>query len=215
MDQMRSKRTARPKPSEIAGLLERDINIGQLGPRAWLKQIDLEEQYGCSRIDLRQALDRLVEKGLVRREVNRGYRVEEISEERMDEIRRIRAILEVAAAEDLMPRMDEAALAELTGCAQRFADSLTTGTVAEQEAANHEFHAVMLRYCSNRELVRLIFDLRSRLPLNVTRQRNTSTLLARAAADHFAIIECLRARDMERLAPLLHRHVMANLADPG
>ena len=31
MDQMRSKRTARPKPSEIAGLLERDINIGQLG----------------------------------------------------------------------------------------------------------------------------------------------------------------------------------------
>jgi DNA-binding GntR family transcriptional regulator len=205
--------TPRPKPAEIAARIENDIALGRLGAGAWLKQIDLEQRYNCTRIDLRQALDRLVERGLVRRIANRGYQVEEHDPRRMDEIRRVRAILEVAAAESYVERIDAAALDELTALAQRFADAVDHETIDVQESTNHAFHERMLRHCDNRELVALIFDLRHRVPIAVTRARNTRALMLRAARDHFEMIELLRARDVAGLGELLHRHVIADMAD--
>ncbi len=83
------------------GRIEEDINLGTLATGTWLKQADLEKSYQCARIDLREALDRLSEKNLVRLESNSGYRVIEIDERRLSEILRVRAILEVAAAEEI------------------------------------------------------------------------------------------------------------------
>lgn len=200
----------RMKPAEIAARIEQEINLGRLGAGAWLKQIDLERQFNCTRIDLRQALDRLVEKGAVCRVANRGYRVEEHDPRRMDEIRRVRAILEVAAAEDYVGRIDAASLPELEALARRFADAVDNGTVEQQEAANHDFHACLLRHCDNRELVALIFELRTRVPVAVTRARNTRALLLRTARDHFELIALLRAGDLAGFATLLRRHVTAD-----
>src|SRR3546814_8626773 len=75
------------RPKEIAERIERDIHVGTLAPGAWLKQVDLEERYGCTRIDLRQALDRLVTRQLVRHTPNRGYRVDEFEPRKVEELR--------------------------------------------------------------------------------------------------------------------------------
>jgi len=204
----------RLRAGELAVRLEQDINSGVLVMGAWLKQVDLEAQYNCTRIDLRQALDRLVEKGLVCQIANRGYRVQEIDAARMAEIRQVRAILEIAAAEQVMAAIDEAGLAALQEAAARFEDTVLHGTVVAQEAANALFHTRMLEHCPNRELVGLIFDLRRRIPLAATRQHNTGMLLRRAAQDHFAIIELLRSQDLPALSVLMRQHVIADLA-PG
>jgi DNA-binding GntR family transcriptional regulator len=205
----------RPRVAELADRIEQDINVGMHGIGAWLKQVDLEARYGCTRIDLRQALDRLVERGLVRRVANRGYQVEELDPRRAREIREVRAVLEVAAAEDVAARIDAAGLAAMQTEAERFEAAVLGGTVIEQEAANNAFHERMLAHCDNREMVALIFDLRRRVPLAVTRRHNTTALLQRAARDHFEIVRLLRARDMTALAALMRRHVIADLAAPA
>lgn len=201
----------RLRATELAARIEEDINTGVLVMGTWLKQVDLEAHYNGTRIDLRQALDRLVEKGLVGHVANRGYRVQEISAERMAEIRVVRAILEVAAAELVMAAIDEAGLDALHEAAVWFEESVLHGTVVAQEAANSLFHTRMLDYCSNRELVGLIFDLRRRIPLAATRQHNTGILLRRAAQDHFDMVALLRSRDLPALSVLMRQHVIANL----
>ena len=52
-----------------------DILAGVLLPGTWLKQIDLERRYKCTRPEVRRALDRLAQKRLVEHVPNRGFRV--------------------------------------------------------------------------------------------------------------------------------------------
>lgn len=196
---------------QLAMLIAKDISTGRLSAGSWLKQVDLEAQYGASRLDIRQALDRLEEKGLVKLETNRGYRVEEFDAERFRNVVSIRAILEVAAAEEVMKQIDPAGLDRLARHANLFAEAVTSGTVVQQEEANRSFHAAMLEFCPNRDLVTMIFDLRSRVPVTLTREKNTATILAQTVRDHYEIVERLRARDGAGLAAVIRQHVLTGL----
>ncbi|WP_420236963.1 GntR family transcriptional regulator [Telmatobacter bradus] len=191
--------------------IEEDINLGTLGTGTWLKQADLEKAYQCARIDLREALDRLSEKSLVRLESNRGYKVVEIDERKLSEILRVRAILEVAAAEEIIDKFDEHSLRKLKLLAKHFEQVVQNGTVVEQEQANRSFHASMLHFCANAELVDLIFELRNRAPLSTNRRKNTTARLALAAKEHFEMIECLRLRNLPRLRAILRHHVLGEI----
>lgn len=195
----------------LAGEIEKGIRTGRLSTGTWLKQVDLESQYGASRLDVRQALDRLVEKGLVRLETNRGYRVEEFSIERFRNVVTIRAILEVAAAEQVLGNIDAAGLDRLDALAERFAQAVATGTVVEQEESNYAFHTEMLSHCPNTEMVAMIFDLRSRIPVFFAREKNTATLLAQTARDHREIVALLRERNGPALSALVRQHVLSGL----
>lgn len=196
---------------QLARLIERDISTGRLSAGSWLKQVDLEAQYGASRLDIRQALDRLEEKGFVKLEANRGYRVETFDKARFRNVVTIRAILEVAAAGEVLKHIDAAGLERLRQRADAFAEAVKAGTVLAQEEANHAFHAAMLEFCPNSDLVSMIFDLRSRVPVTLTREKNTATLLARTARDHYEIVERLRERNKPGLEAIVHQHVLGGL----
>lgn len=196
---------------ELAKLIQRDISWGRLSAGSWLKQVDLEAQYDASRLDIRQALDRLEEKGFVRLEANRGYRVETFDTTRFRNVVTIRAMLEAAAAQEVLERIDEEGLARLQDKADAFAAMIAKGTVVDQEEANHAFHSVMLDFCANRDLVAMIFELRGRVPVTVTREKNTAALLAGAAEDHYQIVERLRQRDRHGLDAVVRKHVLAGL----
>lgn len=196
---------------QLAKLIERDISTGRLSAGSWLKQVDLEAQYGASRLDIRQALDRLEEKGFVKLEANRGYRVETFDKARFRNVVTIRAILEVAAAGEVLKHIDAAGLERLRQRADAFAEAVAAGTVLAQEEANHDFHAAMLDFCPNRDLVSMIFDLRSRVPVTLTREKNTAALLARTVRDHYEIVDRLRERNKPGLEAIVHQHVLGGL----
>lgn len=196
------------RKQDIAGRLEEDIHLGHLGPGAWLKQVDLEARYGCTRIDLRQALDLLATRGLVRLEANRGYRVAEFEPRRLAEILQLRALVEGEAMGQLIGRIPPAALDALEPLAGAFAAAVAQGTLAQQEAANRAFHLALLAHCPNREAVSLVFDLRGRIPLAVTRRKNTQLTLERTAREHFEMISCLRRGDAAGLAAVIRVHIL-------
>ncbi|MDX0177970.1 GntR family transcriptional regulator [Sinorhizobium meliloti] len=98
--------TAGAGTRDLAHQIERDINVGRVSPGSWLKQIDLERTYGVSRLSVRQALERLAERGHVELFPNRGYRVKEFDLQRFNNIINIRAVLEVAAAEMVVGTVD-------------------------------------------------------------------------------------------------------------
>lgn len=198
-------------PKDLALQIERDINVGRISPGAWLKQIDLEQTYGVSRLAVRQALERLAERGHVELFPNRGYRVKEFDPQRFNNIINIRAVLEVAAAEMVIGQLDEQSFANLSALAAGFKQAVETGTSAEQEAANRAFHHELLRTCTNRDLVDLIFDLRDRIPVSVQREKNNAVMLQRSAQEHFDMIELLKRGERAPLADLVRRHALGAL----
>jgi DNA-binding GntR family transcriptional regulator len=195
---------------DLAARIERDINIGALSPGAWLKQIDLERRYGATRLDVRQTLDSLVARRLVTHVPNRGYHVREFDQRQISDIYEVRAILEVAAAEQLVAQVTDECLHTLARRAEAFEEATAHGTLLDQNEANLAFHHDLLAMCPNRELVELIMDMRQRIPLSVQRQWNSGARMAKSVKDHYRIIDALAARDTGLLKAITGDHILGN-----
>ena len=66
--------------------LRADISSGKLAPGAVLRQAELAEQFGTSRIPVREALNSLQAEGLVQIEPNRGAFVTTLSAEELHDV---------------------------------------------------------------------------------------------------------------------------------
>jgi DNA-binding GntR family transcriptional regulator len=193
--------------TELVDRIARDIQAGVYGAGAWLKQIDLQERYGATRLEIRRALDHLTARRVVAHLPNRGYHVHTISEEHHGHIQEIRVLLETGAADDLMPQVTAAKVRALRTLAERFADLLQNGTLMQQYEANLAFHGALYGLCANSELASLILEIRSRAPSAPTAQWLTRRRVEISAQEHLDMVDALEARDVERLQKIIAAHI--------
>lgn len=191
----------------LADTIERDIYRGALAPGMWLKQIDLEERYSCTRLSLRHALEQLQTRKIVQRVPNRGYYVPSVDDVAVREIMQARAYVEMSVCENIVSNITDDSIAKLSYLASLFSDSLKAGTVLQQDEANHAFHREMLNSCSNQVMVEIAWDLRLRVPISIQRANNTPARLERSAREHFEMVEALRQRDADQLRQITRLHV--------
>jgi DNA-binding GntR family transcriptional regulator len=194
-------------PTDIADRIASDIQSGALAPGMWLKQIDLEQRYDCTRIEIRRALDRLAQRRLVRHIPNRGYHVFAPDGTEAAEILEIRCILETAAADSIVANADAAAIDHLDALARRFDELILTGTVLEQYETNLAFHRTLLELCSNRQLAELVSELRSRTSSAPAGQWRTRARIELSAREHHAMVAAIAAGDAPRLRSTLALHI--------
>lgn len=195
------------KKFDLADRIAQDIQAGVFGAGAWLKQIDLQERYDATRLEVRRALDQLAASRVLSHIPNRGYHVYERDATRDGEIREIRVLLEVAAVEDILPRVTKAKVVELHRLAERFQSLLASGTLLELYDVNMAFHSAMYDMCRNRELVALIHELRKRGPAAPAREWVTHERIVQSAKEHFEIVDALAAHDLKRVRKAVRSHV--------
>jgi DNA-binding GntR family transcriptional regulator len=191
----------------VAAAIARDISSGQFGNGAWLKQVDIEGRYRCTRADARRALEALALKGAVQRIPQRGYYVTVIDERSHRELVEVRVILETAAVPSIVDQATENDIADLKRLAERFAVSVRRGDAAEKYNANRAFHVRLTQLCQNRELVKLALDVRGHLPATPIAQWRSQARIERSCEEHFMMIEALSARDIARLTHLIAIHI--------
>ncbi len=196
----------RPLVDDLADRLVRDIQSGRFAPGSWLKQVDLQQRYGCTRVDVRRVLDRLAQKRLVEHVRNRGYYVY-ADDARAEEIRELRLVLETGFAETITARAGRADLERLDALARQFERLISTGTLLEQYEANLAFHQALLLISGSRELVALVDDLRCRTSSAPISQWLTRERVEQSSREHFEMIEALVARDPERLREVITAHI--------
>jgi DNA-binding GntR family transcriptional regulator len=208
------KNPARPGAS-VAAQIAQDIQAGRLTPGTWLKQIELERRYACSRGDVRRALDELVTKRLVQHVPNRGHHVFELDPRRMADLMQLRVILEGAVADLIYDRADPAALRTLEGLAAAFDTAVRHGAPLEQHSINIAFHMAILDLCPNLELAQAAKDARHRLPSALVHQWTTRGWIEQSARDHNAMVDALRARDRAALRKAMVAHLRASKRTAG
>lgn len=191
----------------VADRVAGDVQAGRLAPGTWLKQIDLQGRYGCSRGDVRRALDELVARRLVQHVPDRGHHVIELAQDRLAHLVQLRAILEGAVADLIFDRAGAAALTALDRLATRFEAEVRTGTPLDQHAANIAFHMALFALCPNPELVLAANEARSRLPSALLYQWRTAGWIEQSVRDHAAMVAALRARDQAALRRAMVGHL--------
>lgn len=191
--------------SQLVLLISKDINAGILPAGSWLKQIDLEERYGYSRLDVRRALDQLVLKHMVEHIPNRGYYVHTPDLGQVADAREIRVALECAAVNQMQVSPQQ--LEQLEAFAQRFHTLVQEGTTLECYNANLAFHRCLYDLCSNRLLVEFIEEMRSRPPSSPGGTWRTHQRAEQSSREHFLMLEALRDDDRELLKALIAAHI--------
>ncbi|MET9001839.1 GntR family transcriptional regulator [Amycolatopsis sp. NPDC004169] len=188
------------------------IMRGEHAPGAPLKPQELAKAHGVSLVVVREALVRLVGEGLADRLPNRGFAVPEFSDRRWQELAQARCVVEPAMLRLAVANGDLDWEARVRAAHHRLERTPVLDPAegdymsSAWSEAHRQFHRTLLDGCGNAPLL----DTFDRLW--------TATELARRwsgranpdrdhVAEHRELEEAVLARDAERAATCLHRHL--------
>lgn len=192
---------------QVAQQLRDLIFAGDLSPGAFVDETRLCEQLAISRTPLREALKVLAAEGLVRHEPRRGSFVNEVTEQDLDDIFPVIALLEGRCAFEAAMQATDADIAALEGLHQQLAASAAQGRIPEYYTANFAIHEAIIAIAGNRWLAQVIGDLRKILKLARLQQLNAPGRLTQSLAEHMAIFAALKARDAEGADAAMRTHL--------
>jgi DNA-binding GntR family transcriptional regulator len=184
----------------VYAVLKEAIINGTFAPGEWLRQESLAEAIGVSRIPVRTALLQLESEGLVNFHPHRGARVCTLSPAQINEIYRLRTLLESYALRMSMTRMNP----ERTAALRELAAKL------DEEHEGNEFLDVRVQFYrllydaeNNPLLVDMIEDLRGhvgRYLLGFRFSGNHKRL-------HSDLVECVARGDLPSAEAWLYSHL--------
>lgn len=192
--------------------LRRDIIAGRRPAGERLRIGKLSTIYGIGPTPLREALQKLVQDGLVVVEDNRGFAVAGLDPVEFADLNTARTAIETEAIRLAIARGDDAWEARVVAASyimlkEDAALSLAAGSVTDSwERANAEFHAAIVSACGSNWLLRVraqLHDLCERYRrASVYQKIGTRNL----RAEHVAISEAVLARDAALACDLTTRH---------
>ena len=133
----------------VANHLRDAILGGALGPGDRVRQEDVAQQLGASRLPVREALQMLAAEGLIENEPNKGARVPRLSMHQVDVMYRMREQLEPLAVAESLPELDDSDLGRLV----ELQDEIEEGTdVHGFLELDREFHLLTYAGCRIEQL---------------------------------------------------------------
>ena len=192
---------------EVAATLRDDIFSGTLGPGSFIDETVVCERLRISRTPLREALKVLAAEGLVRHEPRRGSFVREVTEQDLDDIFPVIALLEGRCAYEAAQHASDADLEALDTLHERLTQHASANRINEYYATNLAIHEAIIALASNRWLAQVIADLRKILKLARLQQLHAPGRLAQSLSEHLAVYAALRARDGDGAEAAMRTHL--------
>ena len=180
---------------EVAAQLRERIFSGELQPGAFVDEVACCEQLQISRTPLREALKVLAAEGLVRQEPRRGSFVNEVTEQDLDEIFPVIALLEGRCAHEAALKATDADLAALATLHERLQKMAKAKRISDYYDANFAIHEAIITLANNKWLAQVIGDLRKILKLARLQQLHAPGRLEQSLSEHLAVFAALQARD--------------------
>jgi DNA-binding GntR family transcriptional regulator len=217
----KTRRTGETLASSTYASLRRDIIHGAILAGSQLRIRHLCERYAVGFSPIREALNRLVNEGLVRQVDLRGFTVTPLSRDELEEITRTRCWLNELALRKSIERgeagwEEQIVLAfhrlsrisvgapDVTSAAGEDASSRIN---PENEVAHRAFHASLISACNSSWLIGFceqLFDQSDRY----RRLAKPAVRQERQHDEHRRIMEAVLARDVENAVVLMNRHVL-------
>jgi len=196
-----------PLHQEVAETLREQIFAGQLAPGCFLDEVALCERLEISRTPLREALKVLTAEGLLRHEPRRGCFVNEVTEQDLDEIFPVIALLEGRCAFEAARNASDTDIAALDALHERLQQHAQAKRINDYYATNYAIHEAIITLANNRWLAQAIADLRKILKLARQQQLHAPGRLEQSLSEHLAVYAALRARDCEGADAAMRTHL--------
>jgi len=191
-------------------ILDRRLHAGEK-----LSDLRLSGELGVSRTPVREALNRLVQDGIVKAEPHRGFYVASFSAQDITEIYDLRAALESAALRSSAPNLDHVmlhqALAKLEEVERQYAEAKTEDESLAAAAAflecDREFHRAIVERAGNGRLTATVEGLWAQISVFQKAGTHRRGWTEMAIVQHRAIIAALLDDDVDRAVAELRNHI--------
>lgn len=188
--------------------IKEDILSLRLAPHARLNAIELAARIGVSRTPVREALGRLEQEGLARREPAGGFRVHALTLKEIVDVYKVRAALEVEAALEALPHLTQAKLRELEETLESSRPFLRPEMFNEFILANRSFHAQIVDASGNAMLKRFMAPIVDRVRLiGAMLIRRRSKRQVEVLEENLAILAALRTGEAGKVEEAIRAHV--------
>ena len=197
----------RPKTAQqaVAEALRHDITTGKLPPGSWIVQESVAEEFGLSRIPIREALKTLVAEEYITYVPHSGYRVTKLSLAELTEVFRLRSVLEEELLRDAIPRMADAIIDEMRVCMAEMDRAAEVGDLVAVGIANRRFHYLTFQDGQMARTKRIVDQLWN--TADAYRPLYAHLMdLSLVNSEHLLMVDALAARDIDGAVALNHQH---------
>jgi DNA-binding GntR family transcriptional regulator len=181
------------------------LRVGVYRPGDRLREEEVAERLQVSRTPVREALGRLLAKGLVEPAGGRGLVVRSLGTAEVFELYAMREILEGAAARLAAQHASQSeidALVDLENAFETRADD-----PAEMARLNQAFHEIIFRSARNRYLDSALQELQDGIALLGATTFSIGDRPSTAAEEHRALIDAIAARDADQAESRARAHI--------
>jgi len=189
---------------QIAIWLRDAIRSGELEDGSELNQIALADQFGVSRVPVREAMRQLQAEGWIDAKRHQRAVVRGISRERILEILELRALIETFLIEKTIVTITDAEVKRLTGLCDEMD---ATADHRHWLELNQTFHSALYASANSVTATKLLEQLSAQVERYVRSHGEHIRREGEADAEHRAILAAVRRRDVAESQRLVQLHI--------
>jgi DNA-binding GntR family transcriptional regulator len=200
----------------IATQIRSNILSGALRPSQPLSESEIAKQLGVSRGPVREALQRLVQEGLLVRIPNRGVFVTDITPEDVAEIYEARQTLEARCGAKVLAADDgvlERTVRELRAIVEEIGPAERSGRWRDVVELDLRFHSCLVAASGNSRIQRAYSTLIAESSLSINQLERWYPSDDSLLQEHQAIVDALAARDEAGFLRALDLHYLQTLTE--
>ncbi|MFF4794586.1 GntR family transcriptional regulator [Streptomyces sp. NPDC001276] len=202
-----------PESQRVRDALENAVVDGHYRPGERLDPARLEQEFGCSRTPIREALQALERSGLVQIRPKQGTYVTELSVSELAERFEVMAELEGMAARLSARRIHREALDDLERALQECENHAAAGDADRYYYANARFHGIVYDSCGNEYLRQQAHALKRALQPYRRLQLRVPDRMRSSLAEHREIADAITRGDAETAENAARDHVLVQVKE--
>jgi DNA-binding GntR family transcriptional regulator len=195
------------RANEIRNVLQEEIESGNLQPGTTLDERALAARFNVSRTPVREALQQLAARELVRIAPRQGVTVSRLTISQVRSIMESLGELEALCAKLAARRVDDVLRKALDKAIERCQDAAVQGGHAEYTMANTYFHETIYSGSRNPYLAELIRNARRQIQRYRVRDFQTKTQISKSLKEHQQVARAIQEGDESLAAHAMLLHV--------
>ncbi|MGD8563025.1 MAG: GntR family transcriptional regulator [Desulfarculaceae bacterium] len=193
--------------SKIYDELRAQILTYRLSPGVKISDMEVARKMGISRTPVREALNRLSEKGLVIIKHNRGFTVSTLTLKDINDIYTLREVLEGLSVKLAMERADKELIKKLNDVHGKFRDLMEKDDIIGLQDLDEKFHDLIVIYSGNELLMQNLRNLHDRVRIARRYTYGRVSGLKDTYAGHGKVLEQMVAGNSAMAVKAMQRHI--------
>ncbi|MCC2618139.1 GntR family transcriptional regulator [Aestuariibacter halophilus] len=191
--------------SSLYKAFKQDIQAGRLPVGTPLKQTELAQRYGVSRIPVRDAIKQLMAEGWLAQHGKRGVMIPPLDPTEAEDLYLMRMYLEPLILTHAIPHLSHQTLGQAQDLLQQLDD--TTLDPHQHGALNWSFHALLYQAAQRPVLYQTIADLHRQCARYIGYQSLTLDYLHTSQAEHHDLLDAIRDKNTRLAKSILKQHI--------